>query len=54
MAAMFKATHEKYLQESTWESATTGRIDFVETWKYADVCSIADFPRSSCELIKLT
>ena len=37
---MFKITHEKYLKESIWESATTGRAEYIEVWKYANVRNI--------------
>lgn len=33
---MFKVTHEKYLEESIWESATTGRAEYIEVWKYVN------------------
>ena len=36
---MFKTTHEKYLEESIWCS---GRVEFVEVWKYAGVCGNLD------------
>ena len=40
--AMFKVTHQKYLEESIWGSVTTGRVEFVEVWKYAGVCGNSD------------
>lgn len=40
LVAMFKVTHEKYLKESIWESATTGRAEYIEVWKYANVRNI--------------
>lgn len=38
--AMFKVTYEKYLKESIWESATTGRVEYIEVWKYVNVRNI--------------
>ena len=38
--AMFKVTHEKYLKESIWESAATGRAEYIEVWKYVNVRNI--------------
>lgn len=37
---MFKVTHEQHLKESIWESATTGRAEYIEVWKYANVRTI--------------
>lgn len=37
IVAMFSVTHEKYLKESIWESATTGRAEYIEVWKYVNV-----------------
>ena len=40
IVAMFKVSHEKYLKESIWESGTTGRAEYIEVWKYANVRNI--------------
>ena len=47
---MFKATHEKYLGESIWCSVTTGRVEFVEAWKFAGVCGNVDGLHTNTEL----
>lgn len=50
---MFKVTHDKYLEESIWESSTTGRVEAVEVWKYAGVCSVPNRPHPLPELTQL-